>query len=176
MPGVAAVRVAGPVCINRRVAPAGGHARLGDILRAGTAYGDGDLGQEQGQGQAVNVEYVSANPTGPLTVGHARGEVVGDALSALLAKVGYKVTREYYVNDAGGQVDTLPRSAYLRYREALGVAIGAIPSGLYPGDHLKDVGAALAARDGHKWHNAPAAEWLSSEEHTSELQSLMRTS
>src|SRR3546814_5791710 len=115
---------------------------------------------EQGQGQAVNVEYVSANPTGPLTVGHARGAVVGDGLSALLAKVGYKVTREYYVNDAGGQVDTLARSAYLRYREALGEAIGAIPEGLYPGDYLKDVGAALAARDGHKWHNAPGAEWL----------------
>ncbi|HEY9539593.1 MAG TPA: arginine--tRNA ligase, partial [Kiloniellaceae bacterium] len=160
IPEVTAVEVAGPGFINLRLAPAVWHARLGDILRAGTAYGDGDLGQEQGQGQAVNVEYVSANPTGPLTVGHARGAVVGDALSALLAKVGYKVTREYYVNDAGGQVDTLARSAYLRYREALGEAIGAIPEGLYPGDYLKDVGAALAARDGHKWHNAPEAEWL----------------
>src|SRR3546814_2525302 len=107
IPEVTAVEVAGPGFINLRLAPAVWHARLGDILRAGTAYGDGDLGQEQGQGQAVNVEYVSANPTGPLTVGHARGAVVGDALSALLAKVGYKVTREYYVHDAGGQVDTL---------------------------------------------------------------------
>src|SRR3546814_14735187 len=89
----------------------------------GTAYGASDLGQ----GEAVNVEYVSANPTGPLTVGHARGAVVGDALAALLAKVGFKVCKEYYVNDAGGQVDTLARSAYLRYREALGEAIGAIP-------------------------------------------------
>lgn len=155
-PQVTGVEVAGPGFINLRLAPSVWYARLGDILAAGTAYGASDLGQ----GQAVNVEYVSANPTGPLTVGHARGAVVGDALAALLAKVGFKVCKEYYVNDAGGQVDTLARSAYLRYREALGEAIGEIPEGLYPGEYLKDVGKALAARDGHKWHNAPEDVWL----------------
>ncbi|MGF1632099.1 MAG: arginine--tRNA ligase [Kiloniellaceae bacterium] len=153
---VTGVEVAGPGFINLRLAPAVWYARLGEILKAGSTYGASDLGQ----GLAVNVEYVSANPTGPLTVGHARGAVVGDALAALLAKVGFKVTKEYYINDAGGQVDTLARSAYLRYREALGEDIGEIPEGLYPGDYLKDVGAALAARDGHKWHNAPEDAWL----------------
>ena len=155
-PQVTGVEVAGPGFINLRLATAVWYAQLGDILQAGTAYGASDLGQ----GQAVNVEYVSANPTGPLTVGHARGAVVGDALAALLAKVGFRVTKEYYINDAGGQVDTLARSAYLRYREALGEDIGEIPEGLYPGDYLKEVGAALAARDGHKWHNAPEEAWL----------------
>ena len=155
-PEVTGVEVAGPGFINLRLAPAVWYARLGEILKAGTAYGGSDLGQ----GVAVNVEYVSANPTGPLTVGHARGAVVGDALAALLAKVGFKVTKEYYINDAGGQVDTLARSAYLRYREALGEEIGEIPEGLYPGDYLKDVGAALAARDGRKWHNASEEVWL----------------
>jgi len=155
-PEVTGVEVAGPGFINLRLAPAVWYARLGEILKAGSAYGGSDLGQ----GVAVNVEYVSANPTGPLTVGHARGAVVGDALAALLAKVGFKVTKEYYINDAGGQVDTLARSAYLRYREALGEEIGEIPEGLYPGDYLKDVGAALAARDGRKWHNASEEVWL----------------
>ena len=96
----------------------------------------------------VNVEYVSANPTGPMHVGHCRGAVFGDALANLLAFAGFKVTREYYINDAGAQVDVLARSAYLRYREALGEDIGAIPEGLYPGDYLKPVGAALAAKYG----------------------------
>ena len=95
---------------------------------------------------AVNVEYVSANPTGPMHVGHGRGAVFGDALANLLAFVGYEVTREYYVNDAGAQVDALARSAFLRYREALGEDIGEIPAGLYPGDYLKPVGQALAQR------------------------------
>ena len=153
---VTGVEVAGPGFINLRLAPAVWYARVDEILRAGTAYGDSDLGQ----GLAVNVEYVSANPTGPLTVGHARGAVVGDALAALLAKVGFKVTKEYYINDAGGQVDTLARSAYLRYREALGEEIGEIPEGLYPGDYLKDVGAALAARDGDRWVGEAEAVWL----------------
>ena len=99
-----------------------------------------------GQGEAVNVEYVSANPTGPMHVGHCRGAVFGDALANLLAFAGYKVTREYYINDAGAQVDVLARSAFLRYREALGEDIGAIPEGLYPGDYLKPVGA--GARQG----------------------------
>ncbi|GAB4351791.1 MAG: arginine--tRNA ligase [Kiloniellaceae bacterium] len=153
---VTEVSVAGPGFINLRLAPTMWTARLADILREGTGYGASDMGA----GQAVNVEYVSANPTGPLTVGHARGAVVGDALAGLLAKVGYAVTKEYYINDAGGQVDTLARSAYLRYREALGEAIGEIPEGLYPGDYLKDVGAALAARDGDRWLGKDEAEWL----------------
>src|SRR5262249_38422240 len=127
-----------------------------DVLAAGRNYGASDIGG----GRAVNVEYVSANPTGPLHIAHARGAVVGDALAALLAKAGYKVTREYYINDAGGQVDTLARSTFLRYREALGESIPAIPEGFYPGEYLKDVGQALAARDGDKWRNKPESEWL----------------
>jgi arginyl-tRNA synthetase len=153
---VTGVEVAGPGFINLRLAERVWYARLGEILQAGKGYGASDLGQ----GRAVNVEYVSANPTGPLTVGHARGAVVGDALAALLAKVGYAVTKEYYINDAGGQVDVLARSAYLRYREALGEDIGEIPEGLYPGDYLKDVGTALAARDGRKWAEAAEDDWL----------------
>ena len=148
--------VAGPGFINLRLDQAFWFERLREILRAGTAYGASTLGQ----GEAVNVEYVSTNPTGPLTVGHARGAVVGDALASLLAKVGYAVTREYYINDAGGQVDVLARSAYLRYREALGEEIGEIPEGLYPGAYLKDTGAALAARDGKKWLEQPEEAWL----------------
>ncbi|MEO3430306.1 arginine--tRNA ligase [Pelagibius sp. CAU 1746] len=153
---VTEVEVAGPGFINLRLDPAVWYARLAEILKEGTAYGASDMGA----GEAVNVEYVSANPTGPLTVGHARGAVVGDALAGLLAKVGYKVTKEYYINDAGGQVDTLARSAYLRYREALGEDIGEIPEGLYPGDYLKDTGKALAARDGDKWLGKDEGEWL----------------
>src|SRR5262249_29996860 len=108
----------------------------------------------------VNVEYVSANPTGPLHVAHARGAVVGDALASLLAKAGFEVTREYYINDAGAQVDILARSAYLRYLEALGETIRPIPEGFYPGEYLKDVGEALARRDGEKWRGRAEAEWL----------------
>src|SRR5437868_5303301 len=93
-------------------------------------------------------------------VGHGRGAVFGDALAALLEKAGFRVTREYYINDAGAQVDILARSAHLRYREALGEAIGPIPEGFYPGDYLKPVGAAAAARDGARWHKAPEADWL----------------
>src|SRR5215475_12068084 len=119
---------------------------------------DGD--SQMGGGKKVNVEYVSANPTGPLHVAHARGAVVGDALANLLAKAGYRVTREYYINDAGGQVDTLGRSTYLRYKEALGDHIGTIPEGLYPGEYLKDVGAAIAKRDGARWIDKPEADWL----------------
>lgn len=153
---VTEVEVAGPGFINLRLDPKVWYARLAEILQEGTAYGASDLGA----GQAVNVEYVSANPTGPLTVGHARGAVVGDALAGLLAKVGYRVAKEYYINDAGGQVDTLARSAYLRYCEALGEDIGEIPEGLYPGDYLKDTGKALAARDGDKWLGRDEADWL----------------
>ena len=113
-----------------------------------------------GGGQKVNVEYVSANPTGPLHVAHARGAVVGDALANLLAKAGYAVTKEYYINDAGAQVDILGRSTYLRYKEALGDHIGQIPDGLYPGEYLKEVGAAIARRDGARWIDKPEADWL----------------
>ncbi len=153
---IAEVEVAGPGFVNWRLADRVWHGALATILRAGADYGSSDLGA----GVGVNVEYVSANPTGPLTVGHARGAIVGDVLANLLQKAGYKVTREYYTNDAGGQVDTLARSAYLRYREALGETIDEIPEGLYPGAYLKDVGAALAKRDGDKWREAAEAEWL----------------
>jgi arginyl-tRNA synthetase len=155
-PEVIAAAPAGPGFINLRLADAFWHDRLAESVRAGPAYGDARLGA----GKPVNVEYVSANPTGPMHVGHGRGAVVGDALAALLEKVGFAVTREYYINDAGAQVDVLARSAYLRYREALGESIGAIPEGLYPGDYLKETGRALAARDGRKWLGAAEEAWL----------------
>jgi arginyl-tRNA synthetase len=113
-----------------------------------------------GGGEPVNIEFVSANPTGPMHVGHGRGAVVGDALASLLGKAGFRVQREYYVNDAGAQVDILARSAYLRYREALGEAIGPIPEGFYPGEYLAETGRALAERDGRKWLDRPEGEWL----------------
>jgi arginyl-tRNA synthetase len=153
---ITAAEVAGPGFINLRLADRFWHERLADILRASTAYGDAKIGADR----PVNVEYVSANPTGPMHVGHGRGAVVGDALAALLEKVGYAVTREYYINDAGAQVDVLAHSAYLRYREALGETIGEIPEGLYPGDYLKETGRALAERDGGKWLDAPESAWL----------------
>ena len=150
------VEVAGPGFVNLRLSAAFWQSRIAEILRAGVAYGDSSVGA----GRRVNVEYVSANPTGPMHVGHARGAVVGDALAGLLTKAGFDVTREYYINDAGAQVDTLARSAHLRYLEALGEDIGDIPDGLYPGDYLKDVGAAIAKRDGEKWRDADEAAWL----------------
>src|SRR6516225_5016590 len=153
---VTGAEVAGPGFINLRLADSFWHERLAEILTAGPAYGDSKIGA----GKAVNVEYVSANPTGPLHVGHGRGAVVGDALANLLEKVGHQVEREYYINDAGAQVDVLARSAYLRYREALGEAIGPIPEGLYPGEYLAAVGRALAERDGRRWLGRPEAEWL----------------
>jgi arginyl-tRNA synthetase len=156
LPHVTSAEIAGPGFINLRLADGFWHAQLGEILRAGPAYGDSRLGQ----GRQVNVEYVSANPTGPMHVGHGRGAVIGDALAALLEKTGFAVTREYYVNDAGAQVDILARSAHLRYREALGETIGAIPEGLYPGDYLTPTGAAIAARDGKKWIGKPESDWL----------------
>ena len=148
--------VAGPGFINLKVADGFWRERLRDCLRDGIAYGDSAMGA----GQKVNVEYVSANPTGPLHVAHARGAIVGDALANLLIKAGYAVTKEYYINDAGAQVDTLGRSTYLRYLEALGDSIGEIPQGLYPGEYLKEVGAAIAARDGARWVGKPEADWL----------------
>ena len=153
---VAAADIAGPGFINLKLKPGFWHERLRDILKEGERYGASTVGQ----GRPVNVEYVSTNPTGPMHVGHSRGAVVGDVLAALLERVGYEVTREYYINDAGAQVDVLARSTHLRYREALGEAIGAIPEGLYPGDYLKPVGEALAKRDGDKWRGKPEAEWL----------------
>ena len=155
-PEIASAEVAGPGFINLRIADSVWRAVIPAALAAGPRYGDSRLGE----GTRVNVEYVSANPTGPLHVGHVRGAVYGDALAALLEKSGYAVTREYYINDAGGQVDTLARSVHLRYREALGEAIGEIPEGMYPGDYLKPVGAALAARDGERWRDRPETEWL----------------
>ena len=153
---IASIEVAGPGFVNMRLADSFWHARMADILEEGLEYGGSDMGK----GAAVNVEYVSANPTGPMHVGHGRGAVVGDALAALLEKAGYAVTREYYINDAGAQVDALARSAHLRYREALGDRIDAIPDGLYPGDYLVPVGQALAKERGDRWRSAPEAEWL----------------
>ena len=153
---VRSVEVAGPGFVNLRLTDDFWWARLAELLATGPGYGAGDLGQ----GQRINVEYVSANPTGPLHVGHARGAVVGDALANLLAHMGFAVTREYYVNDAGAQVDTLARSVHARYREACGEAIGEIPEGLYPGDYLVPVGEALSARDGRRWLAEPEAVWL----------------
>src|SRR3954470_15435430 len=143
---VAKAEVAGPGFINLTLRPAAWIDALRAILAAGKNYGRGDVGEST----AVNVEYVSANPTGPMHVGHCRGAVFGDALANLLAFTGFNVTREYYINDAGAQVDTLARSAFLRYREALGEDIGDIPAGLYPRDYLKPVGGALARRYGRQ--------------------------
>ena len=150
------VTAARPGFLNIRLDPQVWHAQLRAILVAGTAYGDATIGG----GEKVNVEFVSANPTGPMHVGHGRGAVVGDALAALLAKAGFAVHREYYINDAGAQVDMLARSVHLRYREALGEEIAAIPEGLYPGEYLAATGQALAERDGEKWLGRAEAEWL----------------
>jgi arginyl-tRNA synthetase len=146
--------VAGPGFINLTLTASVWAEVLRGILRQGGAYGGSRAAGK------VNVEYVSANPTGPMHVGHCRGAVFGDALASLLSFVGHDVTREYYINDAGAQVDVLARSAYLRYREALGEAIGDIPDGLYPGDYLKPVGQALAAEQGDKLLAMSEAEWL----------------
>jgi arginyl-tRNA synthetase len=156
-PLLEAVTVAGPGFINLTLTC---HAWL-DELRAAIAAGP-DYGRSNlGGGEPVNVEYVSANPTGPMHVGHGRGAVFGDALANLMAFTGFRVTREYYINDAGAQVDQLAQSAYLRYREALGEDIGPIPEGLYPGEYLKPVGQALAAEHGRALMDRPASERLS---------------
>ena len=155
-PLIASAEIAGPGFINLRLTPANWLAELAAIAAAGDAYGRSTMGA----GVRVNVEYVSANPTGPMHMGHCRGAVVGDALASLLEAAGHSVIREYYVNDAGGQVDTLARSAHLRYREALGDDIGAIPEGFYPGEYLKPIGQKLAAEFGDSYRNAPEADWL----------------
>jgi arginyl-tRNA synthetase len=154
--GVMSVEVAGPGFINIRLGEDSWRTELTAILADGERYGLSTIGD----GERVNVEYVSANPTGPMHMGHCRGAVVGDALAGVLEAAGFRVTREYYVNDAGSQVDTLARSAHLRYREALGEDIGEIPEGLYPGDYLKPVGEALAAEFGDRFVGQPESEWL----------------
>jgi arginyl-tRNA synthetase len=156
LPTVTSVDVAGPGFINLRLIPDAWRDELKTILREGEAYGLSKIGNNE----RVNVEYVSANPTGPLHMGHCRGAVVGDSLARVLEAAGFRVTKEYYVNDAGAQVDTLARSLHLRYRETLGEDIGAIPEGLYPGDYLKPVGAVLAAEFGDRYAEAPESEWL----------------
>ncbi|MCB2078554.1 MAG: arginine--tRNA ligase, partial [Novosphingobium sp.] len=153
---VASAEIAGPGFINLRLTKAFWAEHLAGILAEGTSFGRGELGA----GKHVNVEYVSANPTGPMHMGHCRGAVVGDALASLLEFAGHKVIREYYVNDAGAQVQVLARSVHLRYREALGEDIGEIPEGLYPGAYLVPTGHRLATHYGSKFLNAPEAEWL----------------
>ena len=155
-PDVLSAETAGPGFINIVLKPEVYHQVLKAILVDGLRFG---AGAPSGEGP-INVEYVSANPTGPMHVGHARGAVFGDALASLLIFAGHEATREYYVNDAGGQVDVLARSAFLRYREALGEDIGPIPEGLYPGDYLRPVGEKLAREFGPALKDKPEAEWL----------------
>ncbi len=154
--GIVSAEIAGPGFINLRLDPAAWLAELRAVAKLGDEYGRSIMGA----GTSVNVEYVSANPTGPMHMGHCRGAVVGDALSSLLEFAGHDVTREYYINDAGGQVDVLARSAHLRYCEALGDDIGAIPEGLYPGEYLIPVGEALANKFGDRFKDSDEVEWL----------------
>jgi arginyl-tRNA synthetase len=156
LPMVTSVEIAGPGFLNLRLSPDAWRDELRTILAQGDEYGLSTVGANE----RVNVEYVSANPTGPLHMGHCRGAVVGDSLARLLEAAGFRVTKEYYVNDAGAQVDTLARSVHLRYREALGEDIGEIAEGYYPGDYLRPVGAALAAEFGDRYVQAPEGEWL----------------
>jgi arginyl-tRNA synthetase len=157
-PMVAEAEVAGPGFLNLRLKPAAFYAVLRAVLAQGQDFGRPDPAKTAQK--KINIEYVSANPTGPMHVGHGRGAVFGDALANLLEFAGHAVTREYYINDAGAQVDVLARSAYLRYKEALGQEIGEIPEGLYPGSYLKDTGQQLAAKYGRKFLGRPEAEWL----------------
>lgn len=157
-PHLTEATIAGPGFINFRFQPEFWQQVVPAILSLGEHYGDSDMGA----GRSVNVEYVSANPTGPLHIGHARGAVYGDALALLLKKSGHSVTREYYVNDAGSQVDVLARSAFLRYREACGEVIGEIPAGLYPGDYLIPAGQALKAEYGDSLLAQSETQWLPS--------------
>ena len=153
---VAAAEAAGPGFVNLTLDDGFWHARLAELLETGPAYGDSRLGA----GAAVNVEYVSANPTGPLHVGHGRGAAFGDALASLLDKAGFAVTREYYINDAGAQLEALARSVFYRYRETLGQKPANPPQGFYPGDYLIPVAEKLAERDGEKWLNAEEPKWM----------------
>lgn len=153
---IAEVSVAGPGFVNIRMVDEFWDQQLLSILEVGAEYGKSNVGL----GEKINLEYVSANPTGPIHAGHGRVAVVADVLANLLEKVGYAVTREYYINDAGGQAKKLAHSSYLRYREALGEDIGEIPEGYYPGPYLKDVGQAIADRDGDKWLSLDEEDWL----------------
>ncbi|MGF9562034.1 arginine--tRNA ligase [Neorhizobium sp. JUb45] len=153
---VSEVSVAGPGFINIRLSTGYWQRVLAVMIADGTYYGRSQFGASK----KVNVEFVSANPTGPMHVGHCRGAVVGDALANLMGFAGYDVTKEYYINDAGGQIDVLAKSVFLRYREALGETIGAIPEGLYPGDYLVPVGQELAKEYGTRLHNMPQDEWM----------------
>jgi arginyl-tRNA synthetase len=153
---IASVDIAGPGFINLTLKPQAWADALRTVVRDGTSYGRGAAGVVE----KVNVEYVSANPTGPMHVGHCRGAVFGDALASLLDFAGHDVVREYYINDAGAQVDVLARSAFLRYREALGEDIGEIPEGLYPGDYLKPVGQFLAQTFQEKLRDDAEKDWL----------------
>src|SRR3989337_1583043 len=155
-PHIDKVEIAGPGFTNLTLSSAFWPKVLRMVLEQGASYGRSAIGK----GEAVNVEYVSANPTGPMHVGHCRGAVFGDALANLLDFTGFAVTREYYVNDAGAQVDALARSVYLRYREALGETIGEIPEGLYPGDYLKPGGEKLASQHGNELLAMREEEWL----------------
>lgn len=152
---VAAVEVAGPGFINIRLAASMLQKQVAEALRLGVSYGDSDVGK----GEAVNVEYVSANPTGPMHIGHARGAVVGDAIANLLKKAGYSVTKEYYVNDAGAQITALTRSAYLRYQEACGRTVD-FSQAQYPGEYLVRAGHALEAEFGGKLLDVDEEIWL----------------
>ena len=156
LPPVTSVEIAGPGFINLRLTTDSWRDELRTIINEGETYGLSRIGANE----RVNVEYVSANPTGPLHMGHCRGAVVGDSLARLLEAAGFRVTKEYYVNDAGAQVDTLARSVHLRYREALGEEIGEIPEGMYPGDYLQPVGVVLAAEYGDDYADSPEEDWL----------------
>src|SRR4029453_656852 len=153
---VTSVEIAGPGFINIRLNADAWRDELRTILRKGEEYGLSAVGAKG----RVNVEYVSANPTGPLHMGHCRGAVVGDSLARLLEAAGFRVTKEYYVNDAGAQVDTLARSVHLRYRQCLGEEIGDIPEGMYPGDFRERGGALLVAEFGDRYVGVPEDEWL----------------
>jgi arginyl-tRNA synthetase len=153
---VTSSEIAGPGFINIKLTNDFWYSRLSEVLTLENDYGTSTIGQ----GKVVNIEYVSANPTGPMHVGHGRGAIIGDVLSNLAVKVGYNVTKEYYINDAGSQIDVLARSLHIRYLEALGEDVGEISDGLYPGDYLIPVGKALAKKDGNQWQNVDEKKWL----------------
>ena len=149
-------KAAGPGFINIVLVDNFWHERLAEIIEAGVKYGESSLGKNE----LVNIEYVSANPTGPMHVGHGRGAVIGDVLANLFTKIGYKVNKEYYINDAGAQVDILARSLHIRYLEALGIKIDKFPEDFYPGEYLINVGIKLAKRDGLRWRDEKEGVWL----------------
>ena len=156
LPSIESVEVAGPGFINLKLSNAFWYEQLQKILKEKENYGSSNMGA----GEKINIEFCSANPTGPMHVGHVRGAIFGDALAGLLSKAGFDVTREYYMNDRGVQMQKLAKTVYLRYREALGENIGEIPEGYYPGDYLKPVGQFIADEDGDKWIGKPEEEWL----------------